>query len=523
MKKLFTGIFILSFLFCSNFTNAQVATIVKDLTPGTDHSFTDSDDKIVAEVNGLALFVIRDDNNISWLYSTDGTDAGTTLLQTGATTSIYFRDFVQAGSVVAYVHYNQALAEYELYTTNGATITLLDKHNSSNSITNLHFFNDTLYYNDADELRKIDLLNAADALVLQASDYFNDYYFDGQNTLYYAVTSSADDTLFVRNMLTATDTKLGGIGEAIYKGLFFNKVNNKIVLFNEENNSTISFYSTDGTPGGTTFLKRFYSGYESNFYLVLNNKIYFSAMLALNDPNLRGLEVWASDGTPGGTISLYSNATQFDYTKSAVIYNGEVYFVAQESFVTYLYKTDGTQSGTSKVLASTLRPYWDPNTIAVIGTDLYIAAERASPNNVGVEIWKTDGTSGGTTLYQTISGSATLFYEHLYATSANLFFVGDKNTTGRELYLVSTSITPIIDETEKKSFNCYPNPFSQQLNIDYKGNEEITSVRILNTNGAIVKEFENHSELNTETLLPGFYILEIETSKGPEYLKIQKR
>jgi ELWxxDGT repeat protein len=527
MKKLFKAISLLTFLFSVSLLQGQVASIVKDVNTGSVSSFNSSDDKVVAYIGDRTLFIAKGPNNNSNLYSTDGTAAGTFVLQYATSGGIYFRDFTPAGSVVAYVWYDQGVSDYRLYTTDGLTSNWLDKKPSYKAVSNLKFYNDTLFYTFLNELRKIDLQNAVDLLVHQApiGNYFNDFYFEDPNTLYYATITSADDTLFVRNLTTSSETKLGGIGVAIYKGLYFNKVNGKLLFFNEENNNTTSFYSTDGTPAGTVLLNRYYSGYESNFYLINNNKLYFSAMLDLGDPNTRGYEIWSSDGTIGGTISLYSSTTKIDYVKSAVVYGGYVYFVAQEAnmFETYLYKTDGSQAGTSKVLASTLQPYQDLNTIVVLNGDMYIAAEKANPNNVGVEIWKTDGTTGGTTLYQTISGSASLFYEHLYAASNQLFFVGEKSSTGRELYVCSLTITPTIGEETKNLFSCYPNPFSEQLNIDYQGSEPITSVRLRNVNGKLIQQSVTTETLNMIQLAPGFYTLEIETSNGVEVLKVQKR
>jgi ELWxxDGT repeat protein len=527
MKKQFT---ILLILFCSATCFGQNATLVKDLNPGTGGSFIGSGDKIVGHVGGNALFVINDNAGIWHLYSTDGTTGGTMELQAGASVSEHFQDFTVAGSALAYVLYNQSTLHYKLYTTNGTSITLLDKHPVTKSITNLHLYNDTLFYTNSDEIRKIDLQNVADSQVYQAENTIIDYYFDAPQMLYYSMQTTADDTLYLRNLSSSGEIKLGSIGTAIYKGLNFNKVNGKVVLFNYETDGNTSFYSTDGTAIGTILLNRYYgsgTGGKSDFYIVQNNKIYFAGMLDLNNPNWRGYEIWASDGTLAGTTSLYSASTKIDYVKSAVVYNNEVYFVAQEAgaFENYLYKTNGTQAGTVKVLPTIFQPYLDFNTLITSGGYLYLAAQKASPNNnIGIEIWKTDGTSGGTSLYETVTGTDYLFSKQLYASQTKIFFVGDESATGSELYLFTgATTTSIARKAESAVLSCYPNPYMDILNIDYKGTEQIISLRLRNITGILLQQTTRLDLLKTDNLIPGIYTLELETSNHIEVIKIQKK
>ena len=248
-------------------------------------------------------------------------------------------------------------------------------------------------------------------------------------------------------------------------------------------------------------------------------------MLDLSNPNVRGYEIWASDGTPAGTISMYSSTTKIDYVKSAVVYNNEVYFVAQDpsAYENYLFKTNGTQVGTTKLLSSKLLPYLDFKSIIVSGSYLFLAAERSSPNNIGVEIWKTDGTAAGTTVYQTITGADYLFYKQLYSTQSKIFFIGDEPSTGDELYLFTGNVTSNFEPSKSSNFSCYPNPCVDILNIDYKGAEPITAIRLRNINGKLILESNAIESLPTNELAPGLYIVELETPNHIEVLKIQKR
>ncbi|MDB5323495.1 MAG: Flagellar hook-length control protein FliK [Phycisphaerales bacterium] len=102
---------------------------------------------------------------------------------------------------------------------------------------------------------------------------------------------------------------------------------------------------TDGTPEGTRTVKQF-SGNLTNFF-AQGNRVYFT----INST------YYTSDGTDAGTIPLLTLSSGFYFVGDAenaqrevAAFNGLTYFIAQNGLNTaQLWKTDGTSQGTSLV------------------------------------------------------------------------------------------------------------------------------------------------------------------------------
>lgn len=88
---------------------------------------------------------------------------------------------------------------------------------------------------------------------------------------------------------------------------------------------------------------------------------------------------------------------------------------------------------------------------------------------------------------------------------------------GTEVWGTPVSLSNILSKAEVPKtiyLDLYPNPFSDHLNLD-SHNEEIQTVRLISGMGKVVLEqnkIQNNScSINTESLIEGYYILEIET------------
>jgi hypothetical protein len=66
-----------------------------------------------------------------------------------------------------------------------------------------------------------------------------------------------------------------------------------------------------------------------------------------------------------------------------------------------------------------------------------------------------------------------------------------------------------LDELPKDDMEIFPNPFHEKIVLDYKGRNEIKSLKIINLTGQVVFEWEEINqdkiELNTESLAKGIY------------------
>ncbi len=200
----------------------------------------------------------------------------------------------------------------------------------------------------------------------------------------------------------------------------------------------------------------------------INSTLYFTA----ND-GTNGCEIWKSDGTSSGTVMIYDLSTN-DYTicpSYLTSFNSELYFNADAGDSdndgtpqgNELWKTDGTQAGTSLVLEA--YPTWgspgdddcgaegelvceyDPRHLTVAGSYLYFQAgfnEAAYGSGEGGgdrELWRTDGTTAGTVLVKDINseshpdgGTSSSSPSELTAVGSTLYFSADDGSNGTELW-----------------------------------------------------------------------------------------
>lgn len=159
------------------------------------------------------------------------------------------------------------------------------------------------------------------------------------------------------------------------------------------------------------------------------------------DDGTHGGELWKTDGTPAGTVMLKEfiagSTGGVSLTENRFITLGStVLFGATDSVIgSELWKTDGTPGGT--VLVKDIRPGSQgsqPNPIAVIGSKVILLATTAAE---GRELWVTDGTSAGTVFLADTnpgSGSASLLDRPLVS-GGKAFMTLTSSAAGRELWV----------------------------------------------------------------------------------------
>lgn len=153
-------------------------------------------------------------------------------------------------------------------------------------------------------------------------------------------------------------------------------------------------WRTDGTEAGTTLVKEFFPGADSSRIGFAYPMAHWNgkALLIVSDSKGQDTALWASDGTESGTEKLFALsefASGLTQIYGFQVWQGALYFLGSTSTEgNILFKSDGTAAGTS-VLASGL----DFGVPHPLGANLIFL--KKSAENL-VSLWKTDGTPQGT-------------------------------------------------------------------------------------------------------------------------------
>ncbi|MHC5539323.1 ELWxxDGT repeat protein [Singulisphaera rosea] len=215
------------------------------------------------------------------------------------------------------------------------------------------------------------------------------------------------------------------------------------ILFFSSNDGTNGreLWKTDGTTAGTVLVKDINPGAASSnptSNIEYKNLLFFSA-----DDGTNGRELWKSDGTAAGTVMVKDiNTGGTSDPSDFAIVGTTLYFAATDSTNgRELWKTDGTAAGTVLVKNIYPEPMSGPNSSSpqnLINFNGTLVFEATDGTN-GRELWKSDGTAGGTVLVKDISpGVASSFVaaasNNLTIVGTNLLFAADDGTHGRELW-----------------------------------------------------------------------------------------
>jgi hypothetical protein len=144
------------------------------------------------------------------------------------------------------------------------------------------------------------------------------------------------------------------------------------------------------------------------------------------------------------------------------------------------------------------------------------------------ELWWTDGTPLGTAKVETGDFDFSCFCR-LIAWNGDLYFMGDTQQTGRELFRLKISelIYPTDPLTLIEDFEAYPNPASGSIILKWPQSIEATTLSLFNsqgkllTNEQILTLYPNSMSYNLELLPPGMYVFEIK-GKESKFVKVIK-
>src|SRR5687768_3752683 len=211
----------------------------------------------------------------------------------------------------------------------------------------------------------------------------------------YKTDGTAAGTSVVRNLNTGTLSADPGWLRPFNGALYFTA---------ETFQSGRELYRTDGTSVGTVMVKNINTVASSSQrdhssdaagLTVVGSTLYFAA----HNNESGNRELWKSNGTEAGTVMVTDPITALS-PSDLEDYNGTLFFASGDG----LFKSDGTQFGTSQV--KRVREGFRAVTFPVrqlLNVNGLLLFQGDDANNMGNELWRSDGTAAGTYMLRNIN------------------------------------------------------------------------------------------------------------------------
>lgn len=237
---------------------------------------------------------------------------------------------------------------------------------------------------------------ASGTLKLGTSQSISELKKIGNKVFYNGYTSDFGSELWVSDGTTAGtrvfDLAQGAMASYPYS---FHEIAGK-VIFSASNGTIYQLAISDGTPTGTAFMTLAGVSSSENVYLNGFWSLGNVALMSLTIGN--EAQLWRTSGTEAGTTFVKDFTAGSIDTISAqagsVIGNVLFFTVDDGTGVKKIWKSDGTVSGTSVVFTPPNGGGVQSSRIFASGSYVYFVADAGSGD--GFELWRTDGTAGGT-------------------------------------------------------------------------------------------------------------------------------
>lgn len=427
-------------------SNGSTLALVKDVNTNSQIISTTFDYKLADKEN--VYFSINDNKHGLELWRSDGFGNNTSL----------FQDFNLFGK--------NSYANVDFYD---------DYYSNSSQFGSMHKFNGYYYVSVGSNLWKVnatskELWQQNSTTVKYMGVFWGKLFWTAFDKLYKSDGNTIEVVYTIPNVSMST-----------YETAAFSEVNGNLFFVYHNNTSGYELWKTDGTTSGTKIVKEITPGFSSTSFgkfKVVGNKLFFTVnngpsgaelwvtdgteagtvmvkdvnpgsgssnpayltnfnnsflLFTAYDP-VHGTELWRSDGTEGGTYILYDfapgtmNGGPSVLDDSFTIFQGKAYFSAfTGNYPVKLFCTDGTN-------VSIVKENFILTKAIVFNNMLYMSAY---PGTGGAELWKSDGTSGGTTLVKDIKvGSETSNLQKFFVNDNFLYFIADDGIHGEEPWVL---------------------------------------------------------------------------------------
>jgi len=366
---------------------------------------------IIRNVGSVLFFMASDSTHARYLWRSDGTLAGTYPLK-----PFYNGYASRAINDILYIMYwNPTTQDMEFWKSDGSV-------SGTTQIFHLPWKPKGTPSNDS-------YMTAAGGIL-----YFHGESDSGESILWRS-DGTDSGTVPVKNIYP------GLAGQGIFQ-MF--TVGDTLYFMAQGSSTGYDLWKSNGTPSGTTIVKYIPGDIGNTFgtsFCDVAGTLFFSA-----DDGIHGKELWKSDGTDSGTFmvtDLRADSSSEPMFMHAL--NGKALFVANASGNTHgLFASDGTGPGTvllKSIYTGSFRDFF--SNFAIADGFMYFSAAGSTPSG---EIWKTDGTVGGTELLTVLDPGTTVPHD-LAAVDHYLLFSA-KDSTG--------AIKPFIYDLNDQSSGLRP-------------------------------------------------------------------
>ncbi len=501
---------------------AQQGRMVVDLTSGSGSTFGNNDDvedALQVAFKNKVLFLKRNTDDDKELWVSDGTANGTNKIF--GTTESYWEWENSDPELLFFVYKKNDKFVFSTMDKNTLDTTIVLQ--SDDYIGQLTMFKDACYFRYQNDLWKYDPLELTTELVYDFSSSIGLRSFGVYKDLLIIIGRTSDGTQLLKSDGTTDGTlpyHLLNDGNEFFGDSYMVEVGDLALFFYyTPSDEKYYLYVTDGTTAGTKKIKAFKKPSFKNLnderqIISWNDKLFFAGLKEEGPSN--AYELFVSDGTVSGTFLIDTDGAPNSSGKPQFFtpYKGLLYFVGDEysNGNLKLYKTDGTQAGTSLAIGEEMGG-GGYDGIEIFRDSLCLDGYKEYGDDK--DLIFTDGTESGTRLID-ILPKPDYLSTSILATDKYLFLIGTTVEYGRELWVYDPDSIIISNENiEVLPLLIYPNPCVEKIWISANSNfTPADQVNIYSADGRLVYNRPFSTEIELKNLKTGFYKVVIRTNSG---------
>jgi ELWxxDGT repeat protein len=253
-------------------------------------------------------------------------------------------------------------------------------------------------------------------------------YFDGRTNSkgseLWKSDGTAAGTVLIKDLNPCTSD--GSTGQLFKMGtnLYFSG-------FNNNTDPSPLLYKSDGTAAGTAAVSSL--AYNPRRFTEVNGTLFYIA-----DGSF-GSELYKTDGKTASLVKdIRTGAASSSFSLPMINYNGILYFVADDGNGGEVWRSDGTVAGTTIVKPIYPSMGSNPTHFTIVNNILFFTARDGINGN---QLWKTDGTAVGTTMVAAIFPGHDAIYDdntgtfNMVALGTKLYFPANDGVNGTELWM----------------------------------------------------------------------------------------